>query len=91
MAGNDLEFVAANWQPDSSDQINTNCIRELSWFLESSEMAKEQSPLMFNTICMGGTFDHMHSGHKLLLTQAVMLTRKKMIIGIAADKLLAKK
>ena len=40
---------------------------------------------------MGGTFDHLHSGHKLLLTNACFLTQKKMIIGIAADKLLQKK
>ena len=40
---------------------------------------------------MGGTFDYLHSGHKLLLTQACFLTGAKMIIGVASDSLLAKK
>ena len=67
-------------------------IKEKEWFLgEPSAMREGQSPLCYDTICMGGTFDHMHSGHKLLLTQACMLTKKKMIIGISADKLLEKK
>lgn len=45
----------------------------------------------FNHICMGGTFDHMHSGHLLLLTQAAILTKKSMLIGITGDALLKKK
>ena len=29
----------------------------------------------FNAVCLGGTFDHMHSGHNYLLTQAALLTK----------------
>lgn len=41
--------------------------------------------------CMGGTFDHMHLGHKLLLTQACLLTVDTLHIGITGDQLLSKK
>ena len=33
----------------------------------------------------------MHSGHKLLLTQASLLTDKRMLIGVTGDQLLKKK
>lgn len=40
---------------------------------------------------MGGTFDHMHLGHKLLLTQACLLTQKRLVCGVTGDALLQKK
>jgi pantetheine-phosphate adenylyltransferase len=40
---------------------------------------------------LGGTFDHLHNGHKLLLSQALLSSNKKIIVGITTDSLLAKK
>lgn len=40
---------------------------------------------------MGGTFDHMHLGHKLLLTQACLVTNDVLHIGVTGDALLQKK
>ncbi|KAL2676605.1 hypothetical protein Neosp_010369 [[Neocosmospora] mangrovei] len=54
----------------------------------------------FKTVCLGGTFDHLHPGHKLLLHASALLLAipdKKstetctLIIGISSDELLAKK
>ncbi|KIL85770.1 hypothetical protein FAVG1_10739 [Fusarium avenaceum] len=54
----------------------------------------------FNTVCLGGTFDHLHPGHKLLLHTSVLLLsipRKDsdktctLVVGISSDELLAKK
>ena len=46
---------------------------------------------MFGAICTGGTFDHIHSGHRLLLTQAALLTKDRLLIGVTGDELLKKK
>ncbi|KAI2463137.1 hypothetical protein F4781DRAFT_144840 [Annulohypoxylon bovei var. microspora] len=52
------------------------------------------------TVCLGGTFDHLHPGHKLLLTAAVLLLKVpekgapqpcRFIIGITGDELLKRK
>ena len=45
----------------------------------------------YNVTCMGGTFDHMHLGHRLLLSQAVILTKDTLHCGVTSDVLLAKK
>ncbi|KAK5636854.1 hypothetical protein RRF57_012566 [Xylaria bambusicola] len=51
-------------------------------------------------VCLGGTFDHLHAGHKLLLTAAALLlkvpdspetTPARFIIGITGDELLKRK
>ena len=40
---------------------------------------------------MGGTFDHMHLGHRLLLTQACLVTRDVLHVGVTSDTLLTQK
>ncbi|CUM67193.1 uncharacterized protein PRCAT00004886001 [Priceomyces carsonii] len=45
----------------------------------------------FPTTAVGGTFDHLHDGHKILLSMASFLTKRKLIIGITGPKLLEKK
>ncbi|KAH8885795.1 Nucleotidylyl transferase [Thozetella sp. PMI_491] len=54
----------------------------------------------YPAVCLGGTFDHLHPGHKLLLTAAALLLRVpekvsarscQFIIGITGDEMLKKK
>jgi len=39
---------------------------------------------------MGGTFDHLHDGHKFLIKTALLLS-KKIVIGLTTEDLLKKK
>ena len=45
----------------------------------------------YKEACLGGTFDHLHLGHKLLLTQAMLSVSERMLIGVTSDVLLQKK
>lgn len=44
-----------------------------------------------NVVALGGTFDHLHDGHKILLSMAIFLAKEKLIIGITGSKLLVNK
>ena len=59
---------------------------------QDTEEAQESSTyLKYDEVCLGGTFDHMHLGHKLLLTQACMVTNKVLHVGVTSSALLVKK
>lgn len=45
----------------------------------------------YDYVAVGGTFDHLHSGHKLLLTTAALYTLQKLRVGVTGDALLQKK
>ncbi|ODQ77759.1 hypothetical protein BABINDRAFT_40704 [Babjeviella inositovora NRRL Y-12698] len=45
----------------------------------------------FDTVAVGGTFDHLHEGHKILLSQSLFLARKTLIVGVTGPKLLVNK
>jgi pantetheine-phosphate adenylyltransferase len=42
-------------------------------------------------VVLGGTFDHLHNGHKKLLSLAVNICSRRMIVGVTADSMLRKK
>ncbi|KAJ2442968.1 hypothetical protein GGF42_006789 [Coemansia sp. RSA 2424] len=42
-------------------------------------------------VAVGGTFDHLHVGHKILLTATALAATKRIVCGISADALLDNK
>jgi pantetheine-phosphate adenylyltransferase len=44
-----------------------------------------------STSALGGTFDHLHAAHKLLLHLSLFLSTRKLIVGIMSDSLLSSK
>lgn len=45
---------------------------------------------MFELVGIGGTFDHLHRGHKLLIETAIKIS-EKLMIGLSTDQLLENK
>jgi pantetheine-phosphate adenylyltransferase len=43
-------------------------------------------PLVFNRVAVGGTFDHIHAGHKILLTMTALLSTKSMVVGVTGKR-----
>jgi len=48
---------------------------------------KDQLPV----VALGGTFDHLHAGHKILISIGAFLATEKLIVGVTSDALLVKK
>ncbi|KAH9857167.1 Nucleotidylyl transferase [Lenzites betulinus] len=48
-------------------------------------------PPLYPVVALGGTFDHLHAGHKILLSMGAWIARRKLIVGITGDALLTKK
>lgn len=40
---------------------------------------------MYNTVVLGGTFDRLHVGHKILLSESVLRSRKRVVVGVTDD------
>lgn len=58
---------------------------------KSEELLAAATEEQYSVVALGGTFDHLHAGHKILLTLAAWLTRDKLIVGITGPQLLTKK
>jgi hypothetical protein len=39
-------------------------------------------PSLFPVVALGGTFDHLHAGHKILLSMGAWITSEKIIVGV---------
>lgn len=37
---------------------------------------------MFKNVCLGGTFDGIHAGHKLLFNEATKITKERLVVGV---------
>ncbi|CAE6526544.1 unnamed protein product [Rhizoctonia solani] len=52
---------------------------------------KEGESKIYPVSALGGTFDHLHPGHKILLSMAAWISTSKLIVGVTDDTLLTKK
>jgi hypothetical protein len=68
--------------------------------VKSKTQYARQGSAIHTTVVVGGTFDHLHAGHKLLLTATALLLQpstpsmeveRRLIIGIIGDQLLKNK
>ncbi|KAF5373558.1 hypothetical protein D9758_000692 [Tetrapyrgos nigripes] len=51
----------------------------------------DQSPSTFPVVAVGGTFDHLHAGHKILLSMGAWIANTKLIVGVTDTSLLSSK
>lgn len=89
-------------------QTSNTAKSQLTSYTKNPEKTREQEttlrrnlPTRHFSVAVGGTFDHIHSGHKLLLTMTALILepydpaepnrKRALTIGITGDQLLKKK
>jgi cytidyltransferase-like protein len=50
-----------------------------------SPTAPGSDPPIHPVVALGGTFDHLHAGHKILLSMAAWIADEKVIIGVTGS------
>lgn len=55
-----------------------------------SGLAKAKPPF-YPVVALGGTFDHLHAGHKILLSMGAWIATEKLIVGVTSSELLTRK
>lgn len=81
------------WNTSRKEPLKTIVLTESkdSEDAKSIEKTGPIEPLVFNRVAVGGTFDHIHAGHKILLTMTALLSTKSMVVGVTDDCMLLKK
>jgi len=46
---------------------------------------------VYDSVALGGTFDHLHSGHKLMLSLAALICNNRLLCGVTAEEMLSSK
>ena len=52
---------------------------------------QHDTPLQFRNVAVGGTFDRLHAGHRLLLAATALVATEGIYVGVTSDKLLINK
>lgn len=45
----------------------------------------ERHPRHYPVVALGGTFDHLHAGHKILLSMSAWIAGEKVIVGVTGE------
>jgi hypothetical protein len=72
----------------SEGPLPVEVVRVNAAFEQDSAETKETSPsggVRFDNVVLGGTFDHIHSGHKILLTMSALLASKRLFCGVSGE------
>ncbi len=93
--------VASHLNPPVHGEICTvPGVISLASSTTSKNQTSKQGSAIHTTVAVGGTFDHLHAGHKLLLTATALLLQpstpsmdveRRLVIGITGDQLLKSK
>lgn len=73
------------------DNIIKLCEKEVAESEDISHNVLLSDFQIFRTVCLGGTFDRLHNGHKVLLSEAALRTTEKLIVGVTDGPMLKSK
>ncbi|KAI8148273.1 hypothetical protein BJV82DRAFT_642465 [Fennellomyces sp. T-0311] len=92
-----LAFVAEKdvsqvdtWNQQRSEKLRVHTLA-LEQQQQETEATASDEGQVFDRVAVGGTFDHIHAGHKILLTMTALLASKSIVVGVTDDSMLKSK
>ena len=74
------------------NQLNFKGVQELPKIqMENYEEMTEKDCQSHDFVCLGGTFDRLHEGHKILLSEAALRCDKVITVGVTDENMLKSK
>ncbi|KAF9432689.1 hypothetical protein BGZ76_010451 [Entomortierella beljakovae] len=67
--------------------VDTNLVEALDSALPYSNVKEGE----YTAVALGGTFDHLHAGHKILLSMTAWITSERVVCGVTDDEMLKTK
>jgi phosphopantetheine adenylyltransferase/dephospho-CoA kinase len=93
-----IKNFCLEYLPSTSDNVKVVNIQKASSnnFDDLIDYIDHENDLIFanksfDYSIVAGTFDRLHIGHKILLSESVLLTKKKLLIGITDEQMIQKK
>lgn len=68
---------------DQNEYLSSdNVLSMLKLKSEGSDLLLDGTEKPYNSVVLGGTFDRLHVGHKILLSEAAMRAQKRLVVGV---------
>ncbi|KAK7863893.1 hypothetical protein R5R35_007225 [Gryllus longicercus] len=83
------EVVTIN-ETSKQNHNSQNVLNENDDYLDFSQLVKDDSKI-YDNVVLGGTFDRLHSGHKILLSEALLHCSKRLTVGVTDLNMLKSK
>lgn len=83
MSNDELDLIFIDDEKSSSDKA-------LSLMHNNSyETCIDESEPRYNSVVLGGTFDRLHIAHKILLSEAALKARNRLVVGVTDVNMIA--
>ena len=75
---------------DQNEYLSSdNVLSSLKFKSEGPELLLDDAEKKYNSVVLGGTFDRLHVGHKILLSEAALRAQKRLVVGVTDVNMIA--
>lgn len=82
---NNVDLIMVDGDEKSSSDM------ALSLMNENYESCIDEQETKYNSVVLGGTFDRLHIGHKILLSAAALRAKRRVVVGVTDVNMIASK